>query len=80
MYEDDRGQADPINQLHADMESLIEESGLERTILRSNTASNARGLAGQIRSVGVVRGPDVALHSGDRQGRYRGRGGTCADR
>ncbi len=54
-------QTDPINQLHADMERLIERSGLEWTVLRSDTiASNARGWAGQIRATGVVRGPDIA--------------------
>jgi len=54
-------QTDPINQLHADMESLIEASGLEWTVLRANTiASNALGWAGQIRAGGVVRGPDIA--------------------
>jgi uncharacterized protein YbjT (DUF2867 family) len=59
--EDADRQTDPINQLHADMESLIETSGLEWTILRANTiASNALGWAGQIRGGGVVRGPDIA--------------------
>lgn len=54
-------QTHPINQLHADMESLIEERGLEWTILRANTiASNARGWAGQIHRSGVVRSPDIA--------------------
>jgi uncharacterized protein YbjT (DUF2867 family) len=54
-------QADPINQLHADMEGLIEASGLDWTILRANTiASNALGWAGQIRGGDVVRGPDIA--------------------
>lgn len=54
-------QADPIRQLHADMEALIEKSGLERTVLRADTiASNARGWAGQIRAGDVVRGPDTA--------------------
>ncbi|MFI9205634.1 NAD(P)H-binding protein [Streptomyces sp. NPDC053048] len=54
-------QTDPINQLHADMERLIEECGLEWTVLRSNTiASNARGWAEQIRTTHVVRGPDIA--------------------
>ncbi|MER6077065.1 NAD(P)H-binding protein [Streptomyces sp. NPDC001833] len=54
-------QTDPINQLHADMEGLIERSGVEWTFLRSNTiASNARGWAGQIRTTHVVRGPDIA--------------------
>lgn len=60
--DDDAGrQTDPINQLHADMESLIEASGLEWTILRANTiASNTLGWAGQIRGGDVVRGPDIA--------------------
>ncbi|MFC7816959.1 NAD(P)H-binding protein [Streptomyces sp. NPDC057367] len=59
--EDAERQTDPINQLHADMERLIEESGLEWTVLRSNTiASNARGWAEQIRTTHVVRGPDIA--------------------
>ena len=59
---DDAGrQTDPINQLHAGMESLIEASGLEWTILRANTiASNALGWAGQIRRGDVVSGPDIA--------------------
>lgn len=61
MDEDTGRQADPINQIHADMESLIETSGLEWTILRASTiASNALGWAGQIRRGGVVRGPDIA--------------------
>ncbi|WP_236573109.1 NAD(P)H-binding protein [Streptomyces sp. GS7] len=68
--EDAERQSDPINQLHADMERLIERSGLGRTILRSSTiASNALGWAGQIRSGEVVRGPDIApaavIHEGD---------------
>ena len=59
--EDAERQADPINQLHADMESLIEAAGLEWTILRANTiASNTLGWAGQIRGGGVVRGPGIA--------------------
>lgn len=59
--DDAERQTDPINQLHADMESLIEASGLEWTILRANTiASNTLGWAGQIRSGDVVRGPDIA--------------------
>ncbi|MFG2827279.1 NAD(P)H-binding protein [Streptomyces sp. NPDC048434] len=59
--EDAERQTDPITQLHADMELLIEESGLEWTILRSNTiASNARGWAQQIRTTRAVRGPDIA--------------------
>ncbi|GAP47515.1 NmrA family protein [Streptomyces azureus] len=59
--EDAERQTDPINQLHADMERLIEKSGLEWAVLRSNTiASNARGWAEQIRTTHVVRGPDIA--------------------
>lgn len=59
--DDTQRQTDPINQLHADMERLIGESGVPRTVLRSNTiASNARGWAGQIRTTRVVRGPDIA--------------------
>jgi len=54
-------QTDPINQLHADMERLIKKSGMEWTLLRSNTiASNALGWAAQIRATRVVRGPDIA--------------------
>ncbi|MGW3204093.1 NAD(P)H-binding protein [Streptomyces sp. NPDC001135] len=54
-------QTDPINQLHADMERLIERSGLEWTVLRATTvASNARAWAGQIRTAHVVRGPAMA--------------------
>ncbi|GAA3258071.1 NAD(P)H-binding protein [Nonomuraea helvata] len=54
-------QSDPINQLHADMEGLIERSGLRWTFLRANTiASNTRGWAAQIRETGVVRGPGIA--------------------
>lgn len=54
-------QSDPVNQLHADMERLIEASGLEWTILRADTiASNALGWARQIRGGDVVRGPGIA--------------------
>lgn len=54
-------QTDPIRQLHADMEELIEKSGVEWTVLRADTfASNARGWAAQIRAGDVVRGPDSA--------------------
>ncbi|MBF6045352.1 NAD(P)H-binding protein [Streptomyces sp. NRRL B-1677] len=68
--EDAERQTDPINQLHADMERLIEESGAEWTVLRSDTiASNARGWAGQIRTTRVVRGPGIAatavIHEAD---------------
>ncbi|POX39797.1 nucleoside-diphosphate sugar epimerase [Streptomyces sp. Ru72] len=59
--EDAERQTGPINQLHADMERLIERSGVGWTFLRSNTiASNARGWAEQIRTTHVVRGPDIA--------------------
>lgn len=59
--EDAERQTDPINQFHADMERLVEKSGLEWTVLWSNTiASNARGWAEQIRTTHVVRGPDIA--------------------
>ncbi|MFF7656790.1 NAD(P)H-binding protein [Streptomyces sp. NPDC007983] len=59
--EDAERQTDPINQLHADMERLIEKSGLEWTVLRATTiASNARGWVEQIRTTHVVRGPDMA--------------------
>ena len=51
-------QADPINQFHADMERLIEQSGLEWTFLRpSGFATNTLGWAEQIRADGVVRAP-----------------------
>jgi uncharacterized protein YbjT (DUF2867 family) len=54
-------QVDPIFRLHADMERLIEASGLPRTVLRSDTlASNTLGWAEQIRTAGVVRGPLTA--------------------
>jgi uncharacterized protein YbjT (DUF2867 family) len=51
-------QADPINQFHADIERLIEESGLEWTFLRSGgLATNTLGWAEQTRADGVVREP-----------------------
>lgn len=51
-------QTDPINQSHADMEWLIEESGLEWTFLRpSGFATNTLGWGEQIRADGVVRWP-----------------------
>ncbi len=54
-------QTDPINALHAGLERLVAGSGLEWTVLRSNTiASNARGWAEQVRAGDVVRGPDFA--------------------
>lgn len=51
-------QADPINQFHADMEHLIEQSGLEWTFLRpSGFAANTLFWAREIRADGVVRAP-----------------------
>jgi uncharacterized protein YbjT (DUF2867 family) len=51
-------QADPINQFHADLERLIEKSGLEWTFLRSHSfATNTLWWAPQIRADGVVREP-----------------------
>ena len=64
-------QTDPINQLHADMESLIEASGLEWTVLRANTiASNALGWAGQIRA---GRTPSARWSATWRRARARGK-------
>ncbi|MGI9049704.1 MAG: NAD(P)H-binding protein [Rubrobacteraceae bacterium] len=49
-------QAGPINQFHADMEQLIEQSGLEWTFVRSGgMATNTLGWVPQIREEGVVR-------------------------
>ncbi|MEV7419972.1 NAD(P)H-binding protein [Streptomyces sp. NPDC089919] len=54
-------QTDPINQLHADMERLVKASGVEWSVLRSDTiASNTRGWAAQIRTTQAVRGPGIA--------------------
>jgi uncharacterized protein YbjT (DUF2867 family) len=51
-------QPDPVGLFHADMERLIEQSGLEWTFLRpSGFATNTRMWAGQIRGDGVVRWP-----------------------
>lgn len=51
-------QNDPINQFHADLERLIEKSGLQWTFLRANSfATNALWWAPQIRADGVVREP-----------------------
>ncbi|GHO88409.1 nucleotide-diphosphate-sugar epimerase [Dictyobacter formicarum] len=51
-------QADPINDFHANIERLIEQSGLAWTFLRvSGFATNTLGWAQQIRSDGVVRWP-----------------------
>lgn len=51
-------QTDPISQFHADVERLIERSGLEWTFLRSGGfATNALWWAPQIRADGVVRSP-----------------------
>lgn len=49
-------QADPINQSHADIERLIEQSGLEWTFVRSGgMATNTLGWAPQIQEGDVVR-------------------------
>ncbi|GAA0951646.1 NAD(P)H-binding protein [Kribbella koreensis] len=54
------GHGDPINRMHAELEALVEGAAASWTILRANTiASNARGWAAQVRSTGVVRGPDI---------------------
>jgi uncharacterized protein YbjT (DUF2867 family) len=51
-------QADPISGFHADMERLIEGSGLEWTFLRAGGfATNTLQWAPQIRAEGVVRWP-----------------------
>lgn len=55
-------QADPITQFHADLERLIEKSGMEWTFLRpGGFAANTLGWAPQIRADGVVRQPYGAL-------------------
>ncbi|WP_218028360.1 NAD(P)H-binding protein [Nocardia yamanashiensis] len=54
-------QSDPIPERHAELEGLLEASGLAWTVLRADTiASNALAWAGQIRETGVVRTTDVA--------------------
>lgn len=51
-------QADPINQFHAGIERLIEESGLAWTFVRSGGfATNSLRWAEQIRAEGIVREP-----------------------
>jgi len=51
-------QTDPINQSHANLERMIEQSGLEWTFLRpSGFATNTLGWAEQVRANGVVRWP-----------------------
>ncbi|MFD8530587.1 NAD(P)H-binding protein [Streptosporangium canum] len=56
--EDVERQSDPINQFHADVERLIERSGLEWTFLRAGGfATNALAWAPEIREGGVVRAP-----------------------
>lgn len=53
-------QSDPIVQVHADMEALLQNAGLRPVILRSDTlASNVRGWATQLRAGDVVTGPDM---------------------
>lgn len=54
-------QSDPIVQVHADMEALLNTAGLRPIVLRSDTlASNARGWVAQLRGGDEVSGPDVA--------------------
>ncbi|MER5424436.1 NAD(P)H-binding protein [Streptosporangium roseum] len=56
--EDVERQGDPINQFHADVERLIERSGLEWTFLRAGGfAANTLAWAPEIRDGGVVRAP-----------------------
>jgi uncharacterized protein YbjT (DUF2867 family) len=51
-------QTDPISDFHADIERMIEQSGLEWTFLRpSGFATNTLFWAPQIRAEGVVRAP-----------------------
>lgn len=61
--EDDAArQADPITQTHADLERLVEESGVEWTMLRAGGfASNTLGWAQDIKADGVVRAPFGAM-------------------
>ncbi|MDX6431658.1 MAG: hypothetical protein QOE54_4024, partial [Streptosporangiaceae bacterium] len=60
--EDLERQADPITQFHADIERLIERSGLEWTFLRpGGFATNTLGWAQQIRAGDVVRWPFGAM-------------------
>jgi uncharacterized protein YbjT (DUF2867 family) len=61
VHDDVERQADPINQFHADIERLIERSGLEWTFLRSaGFATNTLAWAEQIRAGDVVRWPYAA--------------------
>ena len=54
-------QSDPIVQVHAEMEQLLHNAGLNVTVLRADTlASNARGWLPQLRMGDEVSGPDVA--------------------
>ncbi|MEV0402946.1 NAD(P)H-binding protein [Actinoallomurus sp. NPDC050550] len=68
--DDAERQADLINQFHADMERLIEKSGLEWTFLRAGTfAANALGWAEQVRAGDVVHypfdGAKAIIHEAD---------------
>ncbi|WP_433179978.1 NAD(P)H-binding protein [Actinoallomurus sp. CA-150999] len=68
--DDAERQADLINQFHANMERLIETSGLEWTFLRAGTfAANALGWAEQVRAGDVVRypfaGAKAIIHEAD---------------
>ncbi|MFD0558652.1 uncharacterized protein YbjT (DUF2867 family) [Stackebrandtia endophytica] len=54
-------QTDPIVQVHADMEALLHDAGLQPVVLRSDTlASNTRGWIAQLRRGDVVTGPKFA--------------------
>ncbi|MGC4988609.1 SDR family oxidoreductase [Nocardia salmonicida] len=54
-------QSDPIVQVHADMEALLHQSGLNPVVLRADTlASNARGWVNQLRAGEVISGPRAA--------------------
>lgn len=60
---DDRAerQSDPIVQVHADLEALLHEAGLQPVVLRSDTlASNARGWVPQVLAGDLVSGPYAA--------------------
>jgi uncharacterized protein YbjT (DUF2867 family) len=55
-------QAGPIIQFHADLERLVEASGLEWTFLRpTGFAGNTLGWAPQVRAEGVVRAPFATM-------------------
>lgn len=69
--DDQKRQIDPISAFHADLERMIEESGMDWTILRcSGFATNTLGWARQIRSGNMLRWPYARaarslIHEGD---------------